>query len=195
MHPCWSEGTRLDVTAYPSTPTMASITAALQVEVGVRRLIGMRAGVTAHAETIEIDIGTLPPRMHSLYHPRSDVCPFHDAPPALVPLKEADIRRTVNDLLDSQNPPPGTSPALVLDWPVCTRAHCDGCGHDWEPMLRLGFFRRAGVCPHCGSLRLREDEVIRFVRKDSPWSTFPLARLGLPQRHLVAILFESTCRT
>jgi hypothetical protein len=71
------------------------------------------------------------------------------------------------------------------------QAVCQECRKKWHPMRRVGWLRRRGVCPGCGSRRVREEETLTRVSLDSVWATATFAELGLPDRHLHTVRFEA----
>lgn len=54
-------------------------------------------------------------------------------------------------------------------FPICTRAECDQCSNQFSPDRRIGWVRRWGTCPACGSRKL----IIRGTRNDHLTGTFP----------------------
>ncbi|MEO8367744.1 MAG: ThiF family adenylyltransferase [Candidatus Solibacter sp.] len=162
----------------PGTPMMASMVAAMQVDLGLRSLLG---GSREESWSVEISI-ELTPVIERFSVRRSVSCPLHDRPATLVPAPGD--ASTVWELLQSVD---GNDPVLVLDWPICSAASCEDCGHKWAPLRRLAFLRRAGECPACGSRHLREDESIRLLTRHSSWASTQLSQLGLPPHHLYTV--------
>jgi molybdopterin-synthase adenylyltransferase len=165
---------------YPSTPTMAAITGALQVELGLRHLLG---GVGKQGESrtavITLDAG---PRLETFRTPVSSACPFHDLPAEdLVPAPGPDA--TLGDFLSGYGP----GSYLALDWPICTGAQCRACGHGWAPMRRSAVFRTQGACPACRSRDILERETTRAVDAQSKWAVRTLGSFGLPEHHLLTV--------
>jgi adenylyltransferase/sulfurtransferase len=163
-----------------STPTMAAVTGALQVEFGLRMLFDIRDGKPAKSTTMEIRVD--PERWINEFSSGVSVdCPFHEEDrEMLYPQPSAEC--TVRQLLDG-----ASADHLILDWPVCTRAKCLACEHNWEPRLRLAALRRHGQCPSCGSNNILEVETIREIGLDFPWIDTPLAALKLPMDHLYTV--------
>jgi len=182
---CWPSLDPSDDQSYSSTPTMAALVGALQADFGLRRLLDppdTRAGASA----VEVSLDPVP-RLGVLRVHRSKTCPFHEKRIHAVAAPKPAARTTVAELLDSANEGGSCPAALVLDWPICARARCGRCGLIWEPLRRLTWFRRFGVCPRCGHRGLVGEEVIRAVARDSPWAECTLSGLGLPERHLHTI--------
>jgi len=171
-----------DPDADASTPTMAAIVAAMQVEAGIRHVVESRGDTPVRSNTIEIRL-----------HPQAGIteftteasvaCPFHGS--------DRDMRRamagpdaTFGDLLISTG-----AACIVLDWPICVNARCLDCGRVWSPNLRLATLRRRGRCPGCGSPRVLELETLRSIDAESPWARVPPTSLGLPAEHLHRLQF------
>lgn len=190
-HPCWSQpGASGDpasgtVPPIPSTPTMAAVIGSMQVEIGLRQLFE----AAAEASAVEL---TLAPRLklETFALRPSEACPFHISESRMVAAPEHSPELSVGDLLDSAGSVAEGEPVLLLDWPICVRARCADCGEGWQPMRRLGWLRRRGTCPNCGSRRFTEEETITQVSRDSAWARFTPRALGLPDRHLHTIRFE-----
>jgi len=166
----------------PSTPTMAAITAALQVDMGLRSLFDLQnSGASEYLSwTTEI---LLDSSLHTrrFTTEQSVHCPLHNSTPqplVTLPYDGASAR----ELLDSAG-----MEVLELDWPICVSAGCLDCGHVWSPRRRVAWVRRLGKCPHCQNNHILEKENIHMLDRDSPWSHTPLIELGLPERHLYTV--------
>ncbi len=170
-----------------STPTMASVVGALQVEFGLRNLFRENGAEPTQATTTEIRID--PDQwLRQFTTPVSADCPFHEIdPPRLAPLPRADC--TVGELLDSIS-----AKELVLDWPVCVEAKCLACERKWQPMLRLAALRRRGSCPGCGSKSILELETVRTIGRNSPLLNLPVTALQLPVDHLYRVRLRTSKR-
>ena len=180
-HSC---GRRTEPT-FSSTPTMASIIGALQVDFGLRCLHELgnsdrKNRSDRQSRTIEISLGSAPV-LRQFVTPSSKGCPFHDA----VPRPRFALphpRATGRELLDSES-----AAAVELDWPICTMARCLDCGSDWRPMRRVAWLRRYGACPRCASRRILETETVSSLDLNSRWIDTPLVEIGLPDHHLYAV--------
>jgi molybdopterin-synthase adenylyltransferase len=182
--PCWLEADGLDRPSYPSTPMMAAVVGALQVELGLRRLLETQQLGESSASTVEIVLDPFP-RLDVFSMSVSQNCPFHGTGRAGCRVS-APASTIVRSLLDGMAPGAAGDglAALVLDWPICTSALCAGCGHRWSPMMRLAALRRSGACPRCGSHRVIEEETLRAIEPGSQWAHRTLKDLGLPEAHL-----------
>lgn len=167
-----------------TTPVLASMIGALQVETGLRFVCADGASRDRH-HGLSYRL-TLHPRMtlDTLRFDRSPNCPLHQPESAVVAVDEHPDRRstewTAAELLEAVG---GQPCFLHFDWPITARAGCRTCGRQWEPMLRRARFRRER-CSACASDDLVETEVLTGIDAASPWSRRSLAALGLPSGHV-----------
>jgi adenylyltransferase/sulfurtransferase len=178
-HSCWATA---ETVLNPSTPTMAAIVGALQVDFGLRCLYesGNPDAHDLKSPTIEITLDSNA-GLTRFVTPLSPGCPFHSAQDQRsVPLWSP--RASARELLDSEN-----AHVVDLDWPICIEAHCLDCGADWKPMKRVAWVRRCGTCPSCGSHRVLENQNISSLDRNSAWADTALVDLGLPEQHLYAV--------
>jgi adenylyltransferase/sulfurtransferase len=183
--PCWRKEKQAAAgDAVATTPVMASIVSALQVELGLRTC-GQPHDAQGRACRI-----TLHPvaALESAVFDQSPTCPLHDPSTAMTSVLEcADGCSTVwtpADVLRACDRPHGH---IVLDWPITARARCRACGHEWEPLVRRARFRRQ-VCPACGADEPIPTQVLTVIDWDSPWSSRTLAQLGLPAGHIYEVV-------
>jgi adenylyltransferase/sulfurtransferase len=183
--PCWRKEDALEAAAaVTTTPIMASVVGALQVELGLRargaeteqQVLGRAYQLTLHPQ----------PELRSVTFERSPLCPLHDPQSVVTDLRECAEARsdrwTPRDVLRETG-----GRYLALDWPITARATCRSCGHEWEPMLRRARFRRA-TCPGCESRDLVETDVLNMIDERSPWAGRSLASLGLPSGHVYEVI-------
>lgn len=170
VRPCWEA---LETPVRPSTATMVAMVGAMQVD------LGLRGG----AEAASFEVWMEPePRLERIGLMKSEACPFHAGEEHLVEAKGD----RVGDLLAGEG-----EPVLVLDWPISVEAQCLECHHRWRPLRRVGWLRRRGACPACGSRQVRDVETLTRVDRGSPWASASLAELGLPEDHLHTVRFET----
>lgn len=183
--PCWLEMRDLERRSYPSTPMMAAVIGAMQVELGLRRLLAPDKSRESPATTVEIALDPVQ-QTDAFRMTVSQTCPFHAPPPPRFAARGSLSSTTVGSLLDQVRTGGGGpgSAKLVLDWPICTSARCAECGYRWSPMIRLAALRKSAACPACSSRQFIEDEVIRTVERKSRWADSTLGELGLPEGHL-----------
>jgi adenylyltransferase/sulfurtransferase len=179
--PCWlheREAEAADVVT--TTPVMASIVGALQVEVGLRYVADPvpwagrgTAWTIALAPQTSLDTRAVE---------RSAGCPLHDDASRIerpIALERTSEDLTVQELLACA----GDDATLLLDWPLTARAACRACGHEWEPLVRRARFRRSR-CPACGGGDPVEREVIAEVTARSPFAARTLLAFGCPRWHV-----------
>ena len=188
VHSCASEALLAHDRVFPSTPTMAAVVGAMQVELGLHWLIALREGASRESHSVEITIDE-PFRLDKIHVPLSDACPFHETSGALIESPDPPAQTTVTHLLEAAQHSDVSRAALVLDWPLCTAAKCLDCGHTWQPMVRIALIRKKGACPDCNSQRVADQQSVRTLLYGSPWADFTLAQLGLPEHHLHSIEF------
>src|SRR5262249_53182071 len=83
LAPGHSCGKSSGTTPLPSTPTMASIIGAMQVDFGLQCLLELRNGnenngIPRHSRTIEVSLGSTP-ALRQFVTPLNEGCPFHRA--------------------------------------------------------------------------------------------------------------------
>ena len=174
VYPCWPPG---ETPERASTAAVAACVAAAQVE------IGLRAAPPGEAEAFEVAPAA---KRERIGIPRSEACPFHRPEVHLV---EAPGER-IGEMLAGAAERGEGEPVLVLDWPVAVAAECLDCGGVFRPMRRVGWLRRRGVCPACGSRRVRDVETLTRIGRDSVWTGSTFRELGLPEQHLHTVRFE-----
>ena len=178
-HSCWAQAESAPLS---STPTMAAIVGALQLDFGLRCLTQFRNADAqdSTSPTLEIRLDRNA-GLRRFVTPVSPGCPFHTAAThQSVPLQHPCA--TARELLEFHN-----AHAVDLDWPICVAARCLACGFDWKPMKRVAWLRRRGSCPFCGGRGILENQNISSVDWKSPWVDTPLRDLGLPEHHLHAL--------
>lgn len=188
--PCWAKEQSLaDRGLVATTPLMASVVGACQVELGLRRYLdgsgSPRVG-TAHRITMHPA-----PALQTRTFEQSPSCPLHDPDSRVREVHERADRCssqwTVAALLSEVG---GERRAVLrLDWPIAARAVCHACGRIWEPLVRRARLRHL-ACPDCSSPDVAETEVITELRGDSLWASRTLAALGLPLAHIHEVVVE-----
>jgi adenylyltransferase/sulfurtransferase len=166
-----------------STPTMAAVVAAMQVELGLRRFRESTESGAGKATSVEVRLH--PQRRIEEYATGVSVdCPIHDDPVgAFHPMPGP--RATFGDLLENAG-----AQAVVLTWPICLKARCLSCAGEWTPNVRLAALRRRGRCPQCQSTAILELETLRVIACGSEWAHATPADLGMPADHLYLLRVE-----
>jgi ThiF family len=165
-----------DPNPLPSTPTMASLTAALQVDLGLRLHLSSEPPAEAQAWEISLPLPTTSWTTHTI--PRSVDCPWHRLDPTLT-LTRLPMDQPLRETL-GQN-------ALLLDWPISLRARCATCQHSWSPLTRVATLRRHATCPLCGSNHLHSIETLTTLNPIHPATNQTPTQLNLPQNHLFTL--------
>ncbi|MGC8761170.1 MAG: ThiF family adenylyltransferase [Bryobacteraceae bacterium] len=156
---------------WTATPQLAAVTAALQVHFAVEWL-GRGEG---EGRSVEFRLEE-PLRLEEIRLAVNEACPFHTAEER--PL--APIAGPFRDAL-------AEGEAACWEWPVCLKARCLDCGHEWRPLVRAVRLRREGLCPQCGGRRLLELDTRAGVARDDPLAARRPEELGLPPEHLYSI--------
>jgi hypothetical protein len=183
--PCWLHEREADAAdVVTTTPVMASIVGALQVEVGLRHVADPAPpSGRGTAWTVALSPqATLETRAVE----RSASCPLHEDASRIerpVALDRTSDMVSVEELLAQAGP----GSTLLLDWPLTSKAACRACGHAWEPLVRRARFRRSR-CPSCGASDPVEREVVAEVGAGSPLASRPLSALGVPRWHVHEIV-------
>jgi len=73
--------------------------------------------------------------------------------------------RTIRHPRSSECPLHDEIPGILF--PLCTSAECGECGEEFSPDRRIGWVRRWGVCPACGSRDLRVRDSRRYELEGS----------------------------
>jgi molybdopterin/thiamine biosynthesis adenylyltransferase/predicted RNA-binding Zn-ribbon protein involved in translation (DUF1610 family) len=183
--PCWRKDEAVRAAdGVATTPLMASVVGAFQVELGLRRVGHPTTDGLGHAYRITLHPT---PAVDASSFERSPSCPLHDERSLIGDVLEVPEARsdqwTPIDVLDRAGCPDGM---VILDWPMSAAAVCRSCGHRWEPLVRRTRFRKAS-CPGCGQGDVVETEVLSGLTRETRWSTRTLARLGLPAGHVYEV--------
>lgn len=178
--PCWLKEEQLGaVGVVATTPLMASVVGAIQVELGLRAYWGGALGKRGEALRISLAPQS---RLDRFAFERSPHCPLHEPLSLIgevVELAMRSDRQTPRDLFEAFE----RAEYLCLDWPVTNAAKCLACGHEWSPRVRRSRFRGQS-CPDCGSQDLAETLVLDGIARESEWAGVTFAELGLPPAHI-----------
>lgn len=188
--PCWlKDRMQEQENIVSTTPLMASVVAALQVEFGLRHFFNRKpssAAGCAYRVTLHPEV-----ELERFFFERSPNCPLHEPQSVALQVREfahyRSDKMTPADLLHELGE---ARSFLCFDWPITARASCRTCEHRWEPLVRRARFRNQ-ACPHCGSHDLAEVEVLTGVAHDSSWAKRTFVELGLPRGHVHEVVMES----
>ena len=160
----------------PTTPTIASIIAGVQVQETLKLLHGLPtlagrgfvfAGDTADSYTVE--------------YQRKPDCLTHDTLGRIVEVDNFAAATTPLELLAMAQEALGPSAVLDLGRDVARQFVCKRCGHGRDVFRSLSTLTVAdATCPACGNPAC---EVVTFHTIDGtePYATRPLSELGLPR--------------
>jgi hypothetical protein len=169
----------------PSTPTMASIVAALQVDLGLRLLLSSQPPAEARAWELSLDLPHT--ELISFAVPRSADCPWHDAI-TLLDLISLPMNVLLKESLEIQAANTHLPPRILeLDWPICMQARCATCQHLWSPKVRVAVLRRRLTCPSCGGSQLHSIKTLSTLTASDPAARFTPAQLGFSEDHLFTL--------
>jgi adenylyltransferase/sulfurtransferase len=186
--PCWRKEDEIrNAAGVPTTPIMASVAGAFQVELGLRAI---GAKDEKHVGTAHLITMHPSPGLRTVTFERSPACPLHDQASTISTVVEYPQAHsefwTPADLL--KDTPSDT--IVVFDWPITTKAVCRSCSHRWQPMMRRAAFRRQ-ICPSCEGHDLIEMDVLTGMDITSPLAQMSLADLGMPRAHIFEIVSAS----
>jgi adenylyltransferase/sulfurtransferase len=153
-----------------TTPLMASIIAAIQVEEGIRAFLDRRP--VSEGRSLEVTLHPQP-RLERFTYDRNQACPLHDLPTVSHTWSGSSARTKISDLIDFVESHERRSATMVLRWPIVVSAYCRDCGKDLFPM----------IC-ECGSRQVIEGEPVAEVSRKSKWAGSTLVELGLPENHI-----------
>jgi adenylyltransferase/sulfurtransferase len=189
--PCWLKERRYEAAgAVATTPVMASIVGALQVERALRVVCN---GAHSTSAGLAHEVKTFPSlSVETRTFKVAAQCPLHESESTIANVVERSDRCSnewsvaamLTETLDGAD-----DASLCLDWPMTALARCDNCGHTWEPWLRRARFRRT-ACPACGAPSPVECEVVNEIPSSSRWAERTVATLGLPSLHIHDVLLS-----
>ena len=165
-----------------TTPLMASVIAAIQVEEGLRAVLE-HGQSSSEGYSLEVTLHPRP-RLARFSFTRSTACPLHDLAVEAYTWEHDSATTTVADLIDFLEHRQNAKAALTLRWPLVISAHCKACGANWSPVVRAARFRRLGQCINCRSKDVEEGEPLSEIARESEWAGKTLLELGLPRSHI-----------
>ena len=185
--PCWMKERRLEeARTVSTTPLMASVIAAMQVELGLRHLLHPSASLE---EGRSVRVALAPEAvMERFSFSVSPGCPLHEG--AIGEITKLPERRSADTtvaelILATMEGNESEEGVLYLDWPLIAEAECRQCGLRWQPMMRKARFRRSASCPSCGNNSdLVQREVVTSIDASSALASRTIRQLGLPTQHI-----------
>jgi len=165
----------------PTTPTIASLIAAVQCQEAVKLLHGMQTfagrgwvfeGLTADAYSVE--------------YQRKEDCLSHSPLEEIISLDVRAEKMTAMQLLDLARQYLGQGAELELGRDVLEKLICPRCHQEEELFASLGRVSAdKAVCPHCGEAR-RDVKTFHRITGREPFAGRPLAELGIPAFDIIA---------
>jgi len=158
----------------PTTSTISSVVAALQVQQAVKHLHGLDVqagrGIIFNGLAFEA---------HAVEYQKPDDCYAHEVPDTIELLPWSTLTVTALDALTEATRRLGDQAVLELRVDLVTERLCGQCGFRDSPLSGLLRLRQSdGLCPTCGD-RL-DLQTTRQVDATSPFVRETLARLGIP---------------
>lgn len=164
----------------PTTPTIASMMAALQVQEALKLLHGVPASVGS-----ALVFNGIANRFYSTKLPYREDCLSHETYPDPIRLS-LDRGRSAADLFQAVRGRLGGPLALALDRELVTALDCPACGTRTAVMRPRTQVRLSeSHCPQCG--RPAVPETVSVVDEGSELAGESLARLGTPPDDVVRI--------
>jgi molybdopterin/thiamine biosynthesis adenylyltransferase/DNA-binding transcriptional regulator YhcF (GntR family) len=172
----------------PTTPTIASIIAAIQSQEALKLLHGkpVKPGYVMHFNGMTNEMHT------TAYTPMED-CESHWTYGEITELPLRADTTTLNDLLQIAKRDLGPEAVIELDQELVISLSCPECGtreEVLEPISKVGFNR--AHCPACGLLR--ETELSHTITGEEPFLSRTLGSLGVPQLHILRAFNASEYR-
>ena len=165
----------------PTTPTTASVIAAIQCQEAVKLLHGMEtlAGGGYVFEGFQH-------QSHSVRYTRKPDCESHEADEPLVVLDDQRVSQThVGDFLQRVRSDLGEGAVIELNHDILISLRCVAC-NETEPIgTTLGLVTEGkGRCAKCGEIRV--PEITHTIDAGSPYLDRTLAEIGVPPWDVIA---------
>ena len=172
--------TQMETGRTPTTPTISSIIAGVQVQEALKLLHGLPtlvgrafvfAGDTADSYTVE--------------YQRKPDCLSHDTLGRIIELDTSAADTTPLDILALAKQELGDTAVLDLGRDVARQFVCHTCSHTRDVFRSLGMLKPAdAVCPNCANAAC-EVTTFHTISGDEPYADRPLAALGIPPFDIV----------
>jgi len=168
----------------PTTPTMGSIVAAIQVQEGIKILNGKPVNSLAGKRlVINCNINDF----YVTASERNEECEGHEQFDTVAEVSEFTSSGTsARQVLERFKRESGEDGFVELGREVVIEFRCPGCGGAevlGEPIRKVDEARQC--CPQCGTTR--ELETTHVVTNKDSWSEWPLSRLGIPKLDVIEV--------
>jgi len=163
----------------PTTPTVASIIAAMQSQEALKLIHGkpVQPGSVTH-------FNGMTNQMHTTAYTPLEDCESHWTYGEITELPLRADTTTLQDILQIARRDLGPQAVIELDQELILALSCPHCGTREEvlqPISEVGFNR--AHCPTCGILR--ETEMTHTINGEEPFLSRTLASLGVPPLHII----------
>lgn len=160
----------------PTTPTIASIIAGIQVQEAVKLLHGLPtlsgSGLVFAGDSTDA---------YQVAYQRKPDCLSHETLDPIIELSQTSDELTPARILSQARDILGPQAVLELNRDIARSLHCNRCDRFQEVFRSLGALStRDAVCPNCGH---PEREVITFhtIDGNESFTDRPLSQLGIPR--------------
>jgi adenylyltransferase/sulfurtransferase len=163
----------------PTTPTTASVVAAIEVQEAVKLLHGLPslAGAALVFNGVANDF-------YTVRYNRGEECNSHETLEQIVELRRGSPEMSCGELLDEARARLGAEAVLEFHRDLLLRLECPGCGAGedvYRPRAAVG--ESAARCPACGVMR--QAHSAHTAEGGEPWLDRSLRNLGLPPFEIV----------
>ena len=185
--PCWMKERRLEEQGTVSTtPLMASVIGAIQVEMGLRHILSSQPSTSSEGKSVRVLLS--PSQLIECFSfTVSRECSLHDGNVSEITklnghsFDDVSVAELISSITEETKS--SGEGSLCLDWPLIVEGECRHCGRVWRPMIRKARFRREG-CLSCNSSDVAARQVVAAIENSSPLASMTLAQLGLPPQHI-----------
>src|SRR5215472_8328920 len=151
--PCWMKERRLEEEGTVSTtPLMASVIGAMQVEMGLRHILTPQPCTLSEGKSVRVSLS--PNHLIECFaFSVSRECSLHEGNVGEITklnghsCDDMSVAELISSITEKTESAEGW---LCLDWPLIVEGECLHCGQAWQPMIRKPRFQREG-CPSCKS--------------------------------------------
>jgi adenylyltransferase/sulfurtransferase len=171
----------------PTTPTTASIIAAIQVQEAVRFLhhldVPAGKGIVYNGNTHELYLTAFT---------RRDDCLSHDPYPSITPTGLSARTATVGDVLRRAEEEIGAGATIELDRNIVKSLRCPACQTDdviFRPLGRVT--ESSGICPRCGNAR--QPGLLYRIAHGDGLEDKTISEIGLPIYHIITVRSGDAC--
>jgi adenylyltransferase/sulfurtransferase len=163
----------------PTTSTMGSLIAALQVQEAIKLLHGPdRRQRSLAGQRLVVNAGLND--FYAIAGDRREECPGHITYGEVAEIPEWSRRTLARCLLERASAQTGGPAELRLGCDLVLGLDCPRCARAtrWDRPLRSPIPAERAACPDCGELA--EPVLLHRVTAADPWADWPLERLGAP---------------